>query len=242
MELILTTVKVEDDEEEEDRNNDDVITMAAPMAAPNWLDLMQPPEGSSGSSSWDSGVVLDTNTVVQMAEFQEVIDSLQKGIGDTLSLPPPPYTAATSSVNSNHNYHNYHNSSNGGLFHTPQMASTAVVPPEFLPTAVTPPSSPQPPPAAGGGHFLFHDSELEHFLLHPSSMLSSSRRYGAASYHAGGGIGDESALFSINSRLTCQSLPSLSSEQHEAAGAVSTIVERPTGQQNYALQLRWRWD
>ena len=40
--------------------------------------------------SWDSGVVMDTNTVVQMAEFQEVVDSLQRGIP-----PPPPYPYCT---------------------------------------------------------------------------------------------------------------------------------------------------
>ena len=34
--------------------------------------------------SWDSGVVMDSNTVLQMAEFQEVVDNLQKG------LPPQP--------------------------------------------------------------------------------------------------------------------------------------------------------
>ncbi len=36
--------------------------------------------------SWDSGVVMDSNTVLQMAEFQEVVDNLQKGLP-----PPPPY-------------------------------------------------------------------------------------------------------------------------------------------------------
>ena len=36
------------------------------------MDSLQPPPRLEGGlqSSWDSGVVLDTNTVVQMAEFQ----------------------------------------------------------------------------------------------------------------------------------------------------------------------------
>jgi len=46
-------------------------------------------------TSWDSGVVMDTNTVVQMAEFDEVVESLQRGIP-----PPPPYPyTSTSTIN-----------------------------------------------------------------------------------------------------------------------------------------------
>jgi len=44
---------------------------------------------------WDSGVVLDTNTVVQMAEFQEVVDSLQRALPPPHSLEralPPPHS------------------------------------------------------------------------------------------------------------------------------------------------------
>eukprot|EP00092_Neocalanus_flemingeri_P012671 GFUD01013655.1.p1 GENE.GFUD01013655.1~~GFUD01013655.1.p1 ORF type:complete len:568 (+),score=148.95 GFUD01013655.1:68-1771(+) len=37
-------------------------------------------------NSWDSGIVLDSVTVVQMAEFQEVVDNLQRQVP-----PPPPY-------------------------------------------------------------------------------------------------------------------------------------------------------
>ena len=37
------------------------------------------------SGSWDSGVVLDSSTVLQMAEFQEVVDKLSRGGA------PPPY-------------------------------------------------------------------------------------------------------------------------------------------------------
>jgi len=39
----------------------------------------------TSSSSWDSGVVLDSSTVLQMAEFQEVVDKLSRGGA------PPPY-------------------------------------------------------------------------------------------------------------------------------------------------------
>ena len=38
------------------------------------------------SGQWDSGIVLDSSTVVQMAEFQEVVDNMTRSI-----LPPPPY-------------------------------------------------------------------------------------------------------------------------------------------------------
>ena len=44
------------------------------------------------SSSWDSGVVLDTSTALQMAEFQEVVDKLAMG------GPPPPYPGPPSVV------------------------------------------------------------------------------------------------------------------------------------------------
>ena len=37
------------------------------------------------SGSWDSGVVLDSSTVLQMAEFQEVVDKLSR------EGAPPPY-------------------------------------------------------------------------------------------------------------------------------------------------------
>ena len=37
-------------------------------------------------NSWDSGVVLDSVTVVQMQEFQEVVDNFQRQVP-----PPPPY-------------------------------------------------------------------------------------------------------------------------------------------------------
>jgi len=37
-------------------------------------------------NSWDSGIVFDSVTVVQMAEFQEVVDNLQRQVP-----PPPPY-------------------------------------------------------------------------------------------------------------------------------------------------------
>jgi len=37
-------------------------------------------------NSWDSGIVLDSVTVVQMQEFQEVVDNLQRQVP-----PPPPY-------------------------------------------------------------------------------------------------------------------------------------------------------
>ena len=40
----------------------------------------------NGSNSWDSGVVFDNVTVVQMAEFQEVINKLHRQ-----APPPPPY-------------------------------------------------------------------------------------------------------------------------------------------------------
>ena len=37
-------------------------------------------------NSWDSGIVLDSVTVVQMQEFQEVVDNFQRQVP-----PPPPY-------------------------------------------------------------------------------------------------------------------------------------------------------
>ena len=40
------------------------------------------------SNSWDSGVVFDNVTVVQMAEFQEVVDKFQRQ-----AQPPPPAAA-----------------------------------------------------------------------------------------------------------------------------------------------------
>ena len=38
--------------------------------------------------SWDSGVVLDTVTALQMAEFQQVVDNLHRQVVHT--TPPPP--------------------------------------------------------------------------------------------------------------------------------------------------------
>merc|ERR1719233_389129 len=42
---------------------------------------------SSYGSTWDSGVILDRDTVVQMAEFQEVVNKLEKEL-----LSPAVYT------------------------------------------------------------------------------------------------------------------------------------------------------
>jgi len=44
------------------------------------------------SNSWDSGVVFDNVTVVQMAEFQEVVDKFQR---QAQPPPPPPYPYAS---------------------------------------------------------------------------------------------------------------------------------------------------
>ena len=44
----------------------------------------------NGSNSWDSGVVFDYVTVVQIAEFQEVVDKFQRQ-----AQPPPPYPYAS---------------------------------------------------------------------------------------------------------------------------------------------------
>ena len=44
-------------------------------------------QGFQNSGSWDSGIVVDSSTVVQMAEFQEVVDRLSRQAGP----PPPPY-------------------------------------------------------------------------------------------------------------------------------------------------------
>lgn len=39
--------------------------------------------------SWDSGVVLDSVTALQMAEFQQVVDNLHRQV--VHPTPPPPY-------------------------------------------------------------------------------------------------------------------------------------------------------
>ena len=44
-------------------------------------------EFQQSSSCWDSGIVMDTKTVVQMAEFQEVVDQLSL-CGGGAPLPP----------------------------------------------------------------------------------------------------------------------------------------------------------
>ena len=56
--------------------------------------------------SWDSGVVLDTATVtaLQMAEFQQVVDNIQRQVVSQTPqpAPPPPYpykVAASPSFN-----------------------------------------------------------------------------------------------------------------------------------------------
>ena len=42
--------------------------------------------------SWDSGVVLDTVTALQMAEFQQVVDNIQRQVVSQNPPPaPPPY-------------------------------------------------------------------------------------------------------------------------------------------------------
>ena len=51
-------------------------------------------EFQQSSSSWDSGIVLDSSTVVQMAEFQEVVDALSRN----QIQPPPPYPYTRPSV------------------------------------------------------------------------------------------------------------------------------------------------
>ena len=43
-------------------------------------------EDQNTPHSWDSGVVLDTVTALQMAEFQKVVDNLHRQVA-----PPPPY-------------------------------------------------------------------------------------------------------------------------------------------------------
>ena len=56
--------------------------------------------------SWDSGVVMDTATVtaLQMAEFQQVVDNIQRqvvsgGSQNTRQAPPPyPYKVAAASA------------------------------------------------------------------------------------------------------------------------------------------------
>ena len=50
------------------------------------------------SGSWDSGVVLDSSTVLQMAEFQEVVDKLSR------EGAPPPYQQQQQEVVLAHTY------------------------------------------------------------------------------------------------------------------------------------------
>ena len=51
-------------------------------------------EFQQSSSSWDSGIALDSSTVLQMAEFQEVVDALSRN----QIQPPPPYPYSRPSV------------------------------------------------------------------------------------------------------------------------------------------------
>lgn len=241
MELTLAAVKVE--EEEGGEETVDGVRRMLTGGGGGWFDLIQ--SSSSVNSSWDSGVVLDTNTVVQMAEFQEIIDSLQKcaaggSCGETLPLPPP-YTTATANpvLNGNCNSnHNYHNNTNNTSFHSVQQQQPASSPsPITPPTFVLPPSTtPSPTPINGGtapSRFLFHDSELEQLLLQPGPPHP---RVGAASYHAGECSGNDSLLrVNLARRLTCQSLPSLTAG---ATASVAAVAER-TGEQNCAVHLRW---
>jgi hypothetical protein len=218
------TVKVEEDEEDDDAT-------VGGRTAPNWLQELNG-ANNSVNSSWDSGVVLDTNTVVQMAEFQEIIDSLQKcGAGEGMALPPPPYNSSSIS-NSNHQQNNNTNS-----FHVTQQQQQAIssAPP---PTVVLSPSSSPPPVVATANQhqFLYPDLELEQMLLLPPQRL------GAASYHAG----DSSALLTAAEKLgrggvvTCQSLPLLTDQQATLAGGNSNnmAVSSAAGGEPYALQLR----
>ena len=66
------------------------ITDGAPEGASAQNDLeinnVQQYHFMNNPNSWDSGIVLDSTTVVQMAEFQEVVDNLQRQVP-----PPPPY-------------------------------------------------------------------------------------------------------------------------------------------------------
>jgi len=215
------TVKVEGDEE------DDEDTVG--RTAPNWLQELNG-ANNSVNSSWDSGVVLDTNTVVQMAEFQEIIDSLQKcGAGEGMALPPPPYNSSTTS-NSNHHLNNNTNS-----FHVTQQQQQPVMSSAPPPTVVLSPSSSPPPVASSHHQFLYPDLELEQMLLLPPQRL------GAASYHGG----DSSALLTAAEKLgrggvvTCQSLPLLTDQQATlAAGNSNSLAVSSAGEEHYALQLR----
>jgi hypothetical protein len=218
------TVKVEEDEEDDDAT-------VGGRTAPNWLQELNNGVNNSVNSSWDSGVVLDTNTVVQMAEFQEIIDSLQKcGAGEGMALPPPPYNSSSSS-NSNHHLNNTNS------FHATQQQQPAMssAPP---PTVVLSPSSSPPPvtaTTASQHQFLYPDLELEQMLLLPPQRL------GAASYHGG----ESSALLTAAEKLgrgvvTCQSLPLLTDQQATLAAGNSNnmAVSAAGGGEHYALQLR----
>ncbi len=222
------TVKVEEDEEDDDAT-------VGGRTAPNWLQELNNGVNNSVNSSWDSGVVLDTNTVVQMAEFQEIIDSLQKcGAGEGMALPPPPYNSSSTS-NSNHHINNNINS-----FHATQQQQQQVMSSAPPPTVVLFASSSPPPVAttASQQQFLYPDLELEQMLLLPPQRL------GAASYHAG----DSSALLTAAEKLgrggvvTCQSLPLLAEQQATLAAGHSNTIAVSTagngGEEHYALQLR----
>jgi len=58
-------------------------------------------------SSWDSGVALDSNTAMQISEFQDVVDNLQTTLSETqvspclgLSFPPMKVTQSSTNLNS----------------------------------------------------------------------------------------------------------------------------------------------
>jgi hypothetical protein len=215
------TVKVEEDEEDDDAT-------VGGRTAPNWLQELNNGVNNSVNSSWDSGVVLDTNTVVQMAEFQEIIDSLQKcGAGEGIALPPPPYNSI-----SNHQQNNNTNSFHAAQQQQQQQGMSSAPPP----TVILSPSSTPPPVATSQQQFLYADLELEQMLLLPPQRL------GAASYHAG----DSSALHTAAEKLgrggvvTCQSLPLLADQQATLAGGNSNniAVSSAGGGEHYALHLR----
>ena len=64
----------------------DITEDIAPVVSDGDIDNVHQYNFMNNPNSWDSGIELDSVTVVQMQEFQEVVDNLQRQVP-----PPPPY-------------------------------------------------------------------------------------------------------------------------------------------------------